>query len=966
MTGPQAAPGPSGPYVGELAEWELGSDERRWIERAALLSWFDPAMLGAPEDSDALLEQPGWSLLLRASDIVYVQAAERRRLSFGMRRAQLARLGSRQAMRKALAGVSPERRPSDRVQRAIDLLLAGDRLVPNALALDDLYALETIQPWFEGLLPGVPDPATLHAARRRRELLAPHEALAGRAFYGRLREREKLRGYINAVASERSAEWLRRQVDLVARWWNDHPPLIVHGPGGVGKSSLIAHFVLEHASLDGFVFVDLDFGRPCIDPRNPQSMLAEAARQIGAQVSGALAQSERVARDIEHTIRPVEAESAILETAVVSEQADATRTFVEFVREVLPDQNLPFVLDTFEEAMALGETHSEAALRLVAQLQAELPRLRPVVCSRVRPGQSAGWLDIPLAEMELTAAGEYLRAQLERRDLEDLPPALIERLIARVNRTPLALNIAVELFAQAREQGRPLEKELAAISAKASEAFLFDRLLRQIRGDDAQKLALPGLIVRRLDPDLVFEVLRAPCRLSITDRCEALALLETLAASVSLIERRGGDVFVHRPDVRRLMLSGLAETVSPCVIAAIDLAAAEYFLARGEEASRAEAAYHLLRLDRLEEADALLADPRVAALLLQAVDEVSPAARVVLCLALGVTPSDADRQASDEYLWQRTALSTAEQLLMRGDYAGAIAVTQERKNVASSELDRIAAEALVGLGDWGGAERVAERGLDRAMEAGEANAVVMMGLTLARIGFGQDRLDIAQSALERVGAAQSEAVPLDLRLHLAAARLRVARVEGDKAATQRAARATIELIDRDRLGKVMPSALREVAGELEHIWPVDQALAYAILRAALLALGFEHAQGPDLLRLAGAMRQVSGGEDGWAPAIGQLFEATVETPPPPLEAGDSRWASWLGQVSSLGLGQLLAGMLLSTRNEARAALCKIVIEQMAATARQARERKPEGAEETNAVLATPGAGAFPSHLAGSQ
>ena len=927
----------SGPGIERAAL--LDADEVRWVERAAVLSWFSPTLIGAPADEELLLDSEGWTHLLRHSEIVRSRGGERRRLKLGPRRDALRALGDRAAMAAALAETPDDLRPSDRVQQAIDRLLVGERLLVERLGLAELYGLETVRTWFEGILPDLPPTDAILAARRRKELLAPHEALAGRNFYGRRDEREDLRGYINERRNERLIARLRGQVHGIVRWFYDNPPLVVHGPGGVGKSSLIANFVLEHAA-PGFVFVDLDFGRPNIDSRSPETLLAEAARQIGAQAPGRLAESERVARDIERTIKPVEKEAAFLESAVITETSHAVELFVRFAAAALPQQNIPFVLDTFEEAMALGETHTDAVLSLTAQLQRALPSLRPIVCSRVRPGQSVAWLDIPLAEMEPQAATDYLTDQLNRRGLTTLPPDLVDTVVKRINRTPLALNIAAELLAQARDKGRDLRGEVAAIASKAGDAYLFDRLLKQIDGEDAHKLAFPGLIVRRLNPDLVLKVLKGPCRLSVTTDKQALGLLNTLAAKVSLIERREDEVFVHRPDVRRLMLRSLVENVPPATMEAIERAAITYFLALGDAESMAEAAYHLLRVGDLEAADRILADPSVADHLRLAVDEVDPAARLTLCLRLGITPSRSDRQAASAWLWERTARATSSELLGRGDYEGALAVLREKPDIVSAELDRIAAEALVGLLRWDDAKTHAMAGLARAKEEGNAASAIRNALTLARIGFGQNDLGLAEDALGDVIDIDSEAVPIDLRVHLAVARLRAARLRRDVAATRHAAETVAELVNRDVLGHIVPSTLRELTGELAYIEPVDQDLARNILVSALLRLGFEHEQGPVTDRLATELRKAALGSDGQAAAAVQLFSSTTETPPlPSPDADQGAWSEWVLSISAIGLGEILATLLKVVEGSVRDELLTIIIDRMKEMARHARERK---------------------------
>ena len=59
----------------------------------------------------------------------------------------------------------------------------------------------------------------------------------------------------------------------------------------MGKSTLVAQFLLEHANRYlPFIYIDLD--RPSIDPRNPVALLAEAQRQLSLQAPQAKAMAE--------------------------------------------------------------------------------------------------------------------------------------------------------------------------------------------------------------------------------------------------------------------------------------------------------------------------------------------------------------------------------------------------------------------------------------------------------------------------------------------------------------------------------------------------------------------------------------------------------------------------------------------------------------------------------------------------
>jgi hypothetical protein len=74
---------------------------RGWSPRAAVLGWFEPAMMGGPSDPEALLESGGWLALVADCEIVHsAQYDPWGRLKTAKRRAVLA---GRAGVQRALA-----------------------------------------------------------------------------------------------------------------------------------------------------------------------------------------------------------------------------------------------------------------------------------------------------------------------------------------------------------------------------------------------------------------------------------------------------------------------------------------------------------------------------------------------------------------------------------------------------------------------------------------------------------------------------------------------------------------------------------------------------------------------------------------------------------------------------------------------------------------------------------------------
>src|SRR5207302_5892729 len=89
-------------------------------------------------------------------------------------------------------------------------------------------------------------------------------------------------------------------------------------------------------------------------------------------------------------------------------------------------------------------------------------------------------------------------------------------------------------------------------------AVLYDRFLSHIEDSRVQRLAHPGLVLRRVTADLVRLVLAGPCGLGEIDATTATELIEKLADEIWLV-RRTPDGLRHQPDVRRAMLRMMSE-----------------------------------------------------------------------------------------------------------------------------------------------------------------------------------------------------------------------------------------------------------------------------------------------------------------------------------------------------------------------------------------------------------------------
>ncbi|WP_194292735.1 P-loop domain-containing protein, partial [Streptomyces katsurahamanus] len=120
---------------------------------------------------------------------------------------------------------------------------------------------------------GLPDVAGLQHRLEQARLLQPLERLVQQPFQGRTAELDRMRRFACARPAGGPGPG------------TDSPGLIIHGPGGMGKSTLLAKFLLDgiHGHTSGFPFAYIDFERPTLSVQEPITLIAEMARQLAIQ-----------------------------------------------------------------------------------------------------------------------------------------------------------------------------------------------------------------------------------------------------------------------------------------------------------------------------------------------------------------------------------------------------------------------------------------------------------------------------------------------------------------------------------------------------------------------------------------------------------------------------------------------------------------------------------------------------------
>lgn len=720
-------------YAGGSATGEVTDADPAapYVRAAAVLCAFEPGRLKplgeTPEPPPAAdpdrAGQPLYKLVGYSALVVDGQGRVRSCLRDPVRRAALAELietGQVEAALEANRDLTFDE--SDTAQTVFRAALTGKLRPVNRMRLEELTALQLVAPWVEGLrLPAPLPPADelrYHLGRER--LLAPFRQLVGRwekgdfveHFRGRRRELRDLRKYVDVAESEGFYESTERAVSAAASYLlNLHksPPLVIHGPGGVGKSTLLAKFLLQHAEAhqkQRFPFVYVDFDRSDILPVDAHTLLSEMALQLVVQYP--------------------EAEPSLLDFRRALDQAGRSPSIDPSVpvfafrdicaRYVNPARPLLLVLDTFEEVQQSSRDDVRSLFEFLDRLQGAIPRLRTVIAGRApvtKAEVSVSPRNYPLLDIDEESARGFLLS----RGIADEKVA--DEIISLAGRQPLALKLAADLVLEqglegvreAAGGGGALARFRRVWSQTDITGRLYQRVLNHITDPEARRLAHPGLVLRRITRGIIRDVLAEPCGLGVIDDAGANDLFERLQRQVSLVAPAEPGVLRHRVDVRQIMLP-LILSASSEVARRIQERAVEFYRHQKGTAARAEEIYHRLMLGESPRCVEGRWVDGLRAHLRGALDELPPRAQAFVAARIKEERPDEVWLAADVEDWELHAEQRVRKLLEKDEPEVAAEVLRQRP-------DRSAASRLYGLEalvlDASGCQQEAQAAAARAL-----------------------------------------------------------------------------------------------------------------------------------------------------------------------------------------------------------------------------------------------------------
>jgi hypothetical protein len=797
------------------------------------------------------------AFVTRDCDLVTTRLGTAWRLRLPVRHEALRELGVEGVLRELERPDSILAGADDVTHHMARRLLGGNREL-GGLSATELSGILRAVEWLAPLGLDLPTEPAVRAALDLANVLAPLRAVAGPDFVGRERELELLEDHLYRPAV------------------GDATSLAIHGPGGVGKSTLLARFVLEHVGQDAgrrrehpLLFCYLSFDRAELDPRFPLTLLGEAARQLSLQAPELGEPLAHVRLQIDELLMAQTAlrnEAATLRGSstrdVGRQQSDAAKVagyFAEVVGSVTGSTPVLVVLDTFEMAQRRSRSFLRQLDEALLRMQQRLPALRVVVAGRA-PVEELTVRNMPLEGLDESQSEALLLRALGGHKID---PSLIRLIVAQLSGNPLSLRLAADLMIKkgphAIASGRGRRRLLYELRAEQVQGVLYRRILDHV-DKQIRPLANPGLVVRQITPEVIRVVLADSCGLGHLTPEEAADLFELLRREVALVTEARPGVLVHRADVRREMLP-LLEAEDADRVRDIHDRAVRFYEERSEIDDHVEHLYHRLMLGQSTETLDARWHEAAATFLEDAWEELPPESRVYLAGRLGREADPTDLAAADRTAWIRQATSQARALLDAGQPSQALHILHGRQLVPRDlAVTRLVVEALAAQNHEGDALAEARAAIQEADERGLGVEFVQLNLLAGRI------------AEDCAGGPDESAVFEDARLLFQEARQSAldfgARIEAMTAGV-----AVLRIMRRSRVSKrqVMGSDLRsELLSEAATLTEREKAMHPGLLRDLAAELGDEL---PELL--VDAARHV--GVEAEGRSASQLPEAAQQS-----------------------------------------------------------------------------------------
>lgn len=617
--------------------------------RAQPAQAFTAPFLAAAFRASFSLEEMGLSgeeakKLLQACEVVNDHGAMKWQMKSSERVKVMQSLGSLAAMKQHLP--KGEKTGENTLQRMLSDYVQGTAKPLQEQGLQELGASYQVAGWLQSIAPAdIPEPIVVQAQLKVKELTTPFRNLT-KYFQGREDELEHLRGY------------------------NEQKPLLIHGLGGAGKSTLISKFILEHleGSPAGHIpFIYLDFDRPGVSIREPLTLLFEGLRQLILQFPKEEKVLEEYRRGWENDLlgtkqSNVRGYSQSRGTGS-GERRHYLRDFDTIWNDILSLRDVPllFVLDSFEEVQYRATLTDLVELNsFLHQMSDMVKRFRAVISGRSELPDLFLVNKLFIGSFDEKAAIGYLT----QKGITD--DELSARIFENIGGNPLNLTLAASVVLKEMEKGdRSHDWLLLKMEGESIQELLFRRNMEHIHKEKVRQLAFPGLTVRFISPPVIQHILAAPCGLGEIGEEEAIDLFDELKRETFLVNIDEQGRFRFRPDLRKLLID-LVQKQEPERSRQIHNLAVSFYEKEDKLEANAEHVYHALQ--RGDDPNTLghLVQPELQPYLENSLSEFSPNNYLFLASIFNLEVPEEVRQRADLGYWEEKMASELEGFLEQG------------------------------------------------------------------------------------------------------------------------------------------------------------------------------------------------------------------------------------------------------------------------------------------------------------
>jgi hypothetical protein len=483
--------------------------------------------------------------------------------------------------------------------------LKGEKVDLFQLDLQQLKTLLSLTEWLSKTsFSENPPPARSIRSRINQERLFAYFNKQTRYFAGREKELQALKDYIDPFREKPPSK-------------EEQLPLLVYGIGGIGKSTLIAEFILRlwrHREGPGLPFVYLDFDKITIkqseyEPFNPLILAEEAFRQLAIQFPSEEGQ-ENPLNEIRLAIKDYfeQFEEPEMKTAQRGLSSEFSRqNLYDFIRRrYIQDKQMEqlhamnravlVVLDSFEEFQNVANSTEFYELQsFLNEVREIVPELVIVIAGRTDYfSTSFSYQPFFIGPFDKEASLGFLKGKGIHERVQQI------RIAEKAGGIPLALSLLANLVLNKEKE--ILKKEIKNFDwdkfyKEVDQEHLNEQLvIRNVEhiSEEVRGLGIPGIIVRKITPEIIQKVLAIPCKLGPIDENQAHELFNRLMQEVFLLEEFEGELHFRR-DLRESIHSLIKKKYGE-VVQKIHELAIKFYENKEDPSDRAEYLYHRLML----------------------------------------------------------------------------------------------------------------------------------------------------------------------------------------------------------------------------------------------------------------------------------------------------------------------------------------------------------------------------------